>query len=348
MKSYHLGIDLHKKFSYWTLLDQSNEVLFKGKVFSNEKDTLSALRLLPIRSECIQAAIEPVSQWGWYADLLEHEGVEVKLVDTLKSKLIASSKLKNDKVDSRVLAELLRADFLPTAYLAPKETRDLRELMRWRIFFTKARTRSKNRIHSMLWKHGLEYTGSDLFSKKGLLWLKEQRLSMIFQSELDSLLRLLGTVIEEIKSLDKEISSRSKVDETTSLLMTMPGVGPITALTIQAEVGDWKRFESPEKLASYAGLVSSSNSSGGKLRFGGITRRGSAYLRSVMVEAACHVRPKWGHLFDFYERLKEKKGSKIARVALSRKMLCTLWYMVHKNEPFRVQSCLGDSGGVKR
>ena len=348
MKSYHLGIDLHKKFSYWTLLDQSREVLFQGKILTKEKETVEALSRLPVAAKDIQAAIEPVSQWGWYAEVLEHEGVEVKLVDSLKSKLIAESKLKNDKVDSRALAELLRSDFLPTAYLAPQETRELREMLRWRMFFSGWRTRAKNRIHSILWKHGLEYPHSDLFGKKGLLWLKEQTLRPVFQSELQSLLRSLEMVLEEIKSLDKEVTRRVKIDQEARILMSMPGVGPIVALTIQAEVGDFKRFPSGEKLASYSGLVSSSNSSGERLRFGNITKRGSKHLRNVMVEAACQVKPKWGTLYSFFERIKLKKGNKVARVALARKMLTVLWVMVYKNEPFRDQSCLGDSGGVKR
>lgn len=346
--SYHLGIDLHKKFSYWTLIDEKRRILFQGKVTTAEKETVAALKTLPVPPSSIQAAIEPVSQWGWYADVLEKEGLKVKLVNTLNTKLIAQSRLKNDKVDSSVLAELLRTDFLPTAYLAPQETRELREFLRWRLFLSRTRAKLKNRIHAILWKHGLDSPRTDLFGKKGLAWLKEQTLRPVFSAELESLLRTVEQLSKEIDGTDKEIRTRAKLDETTKLLMTMPGIGPYTALMIQAEVGDWSRFSSPEKLASFSGLVSSSYSSGEKTRFGRITRKGSAYLRSVMVEAACQVRSKKNPLLHFYERLKEKKGNKIARVALARKMLTVLWHMVNKKEPFRAQSCFGDSDGVKR
>lgn len=348
MKSYHLGIDLHKKFSYWTLVDQSKEILFQGKVLTTEEETIAALNRLPVPKSDVQAAIEPVSQWGWYTEILEREGVTVKLVNALNTKLIAQSKLKNDKVDSRVLAELLRTDFLPESYLAPRETRELREFLRWRLCFSRMRARTKNRVHAILWKHGLASPRTDLFGKKGLIWLKVQTLRPVFKEELDSLLRIVELLSKEIAITDKEIHRKSKIDDEARLLMTMPGVGPYTALMLQAEVGDWKRFSSPEKLASHAGLVSSSYSSGEKVRFGRITKRGSSYLRSVMVEAACQVRSKKNPLFQFYERLKEKKGNKIARVALARKMLTVLWHMIHKKEPFRVQSCLGDSLSVKR
>lgn len=349
MRSYHLGIDLHKKFSFWTLVDQSKEILFQGKVITKEKETLEALSILPVPRTEIQAAIEPVSQWGWYAEILEKEGVEVKLVNICQSKLIATSKLKNDKVDSKVLAELLRTDFLPEAYLAPREVRELREFLRWRIFLVGQRTRIKNRIHAILWKHGLESPRSDLFGKKGRNWLDSQELRPIFRSELESLLRILDRLIEEIENLNKEIRAKAKLDEEAKILMTMPGVGAFTALMIQAEVGDFGRFPAAEKLASYAGLVSRSRSSGGRLNLGEITRAGSVYLRTVMVEAACQVRPRWGMLYGFYEKIKEKKGNKTARVALARKMLVIIWHMIKKKEPFRARSLdIGDSGGVKR
>ncbi|MEZ4103810.1 MAG: transposase [Candidatus Paceibacterota bacterium] len=123
----------------------------------------------------------------------------------------------------------------------------------------------------------------------------------------------------EVKELDVIIKSKAKIDERAKVLMSIPGVAELTALTIIAEVGDFERFKTPEQLASYAGLVSSSHSSGGKLRFGHITRKGSPFLRSIMVEAACQIRPSAGRLYTFYSRIKDKKGSKVARSCFSSK-----------------------------
>lgn len=343
---YHLGVDLHQKWSFWTLMNDKKEVLYQGKVLTTEKDTKDALNRLPVPANEVQAAIEPVSQWGWYAEVLEKEGVSVKLADALKAKLIASSKLKNDKVDSQTLAELLRTDFLPTAYLAPRETRELRELLRWRQFTVRLRTKCKNRIHAILAKHGLRSPKTDLFGKRARAWLEKQSFNPVFKDEMASLSRIIESLGTEVQALDEEVSRRASLDDEAKLIMTMPGIGPYTALLVQAEVGDFRRFNDPKKLGSYAGLVSSSRSSGEKLRFGNITRQGSGYLRTAMVEAATRIRPKHGDLFTFFSRIEEKKGSKVARVALARKMLVALWYMVHRKEPFRAR--LGDSGGVKR
>jgi transposase len=346
MKSYHLGIDLHKSFGYWTIIDSDKNKLFQGKVPTTERDTLKTLASLPINSCDIQAGIEPVSQWGWFAEILEKQGVEVKLIDPAKTKLIAASKLKHDKVDSEIIADLLRIDFVATAYLAPQAVRDLRELLRWRMFFIRLRSSIKNRVHSVLWKHGLESPTTDLFGKKGRAWLPQQTFHKLYGEEVTSLMQTIDWMNGQIKELDILVKRKAETDERARTLMTIPGVAELTALTIVAEVGDFERFKTPEQLASYAGLVSSSHSSGGKMRFGHITRKGSPFLRSIMVEAACQIRPSGGYLYDFYERIKDRKGAKTARVALARKMLTVMWCLVKKKEPF-LAHFLGGSGNMK-
>ena len=128
--------------------------------------------------------------------------------------------------------------------------------------------------------------------------------------------------------------------------MSIPGIGVITSLTILAEVGDFSRFLSPDKLACYAGLVSSSYSSGERTRLGHITHRGSVWLRTALVEATATVNPKWGALHDFYARIKERKGSKVARVALARKMLTLSWHLVNSDQFYKPS--VGHSDSVKR
>lgn len=351
MSSYthHLGIDLHKEFGYWTLMNNEKKVLFKGKVPTKEDSVRKAVESLPVKVEDVQCAIEPVSQWGWYSDILEDTGMKVKLVDVYKSKLIAGTRLKNDKVDSLILAEMLRSDFLPEAYLAPKETRELRELLRWKIFLVRIRARIKNRIHGMLSHHGLICPLTDTFGKSGRKWLEVQELSPLYKDERSSLLRLFDTITPEIEAVTMLIEEKAEADQVTRILMSIPGIGAFTAMVMMAEIGTFDRFPSPSKLACHAGLVSSSYSSGGILKYGGITKRGSPHLRWAMIEATNTVRPSWGHLYEFYGRIKVKKGSKVARVALARKVLTIAWHLVKKKEPFKAQShTFRDSDSVKR
>lgn len=347
MNTYSLGIDLHKRFAYWTLINSEREILWEGKVPTDEDKTKSAALSLPVPKEECRAVIEPVELWGWYSELLEECGLKVVLANPLQVSLIAKSRLKYDRIDSKILAELLQTGYLPVSYLAPRETRDVRELLRSRIALVSTRTKLKNRIHTILSKEGRMPQVTDLFGKRGLSWIEAQPLRPVHRAEVESYLRIIASINVEIDSMNKEIDIRAKHDEETTLLMTLPGVGPFTALLIKAETGDFSRFPTAEALASFSGLIASSRSSGGKLRYGSITKQGSKYLRWSLVQAAIKVRPSWGNLFTFHERIKEKRGVKIARTALARKMLTVAWHLIKKKEPFRA-SFLGISGNMNR
>jgi len=145
----------------------------------------------------------------------------------------------------------------------------------------------------------------------------------------------LGVYIDEIEVELRKETQTSLV----KLLTTIPGVGVITALTWIAEIGDFSLFPTSEKLCAFAGLVPTERSSAGVQKLGHITKAGSTHLRYMAVEAAMHIRnePKTKILYEFYEKIKLKKGAMCARVALGRKMLAIAWYMVKKNEPYSPQ-----------
>jgi transposase len=343
---YYLGIDLHKKTSYWTLMNSDREIMYRKNLETSKEGVAQGVHEMGIAAQGVEAAIEPVSQWGWYGDMLEKEGFTVHLVDTYKTKLIASSKLKNDKVDATILAELMRTNFLPTAYRAPQSTRDLREFVRHRAFLVRIRSRMRNRIHQILWKHGIHSPYSDLLGKKGLEWLNALSLGHPYSAERDDLIELWKVFSARISSYDERCRFFASQSKEAGILMTIPGIGVITALIILAEVGDFSRFSSPEKLSSFAGMVSSSRSSGERTVLGHITHRGSVWLRTALVEATVTVNPKWGHLYDFYARIAVKKGVKVARVALARKILTVSWHLIQKGVPFN--TTVGYSDSVKR
>lgn len=120
---YSLGIDLHKRFAYWTLINNKRDVLWEGKVLTDGEKTKSAALALPVPANECQAVIEPVELWGWYAEILEDCGIKVIMANPLQVALIAKSRMKYDKVDSKILAELLQTGYLPRSYLAPRDAR---------------------------------------------------------------------------------------------------------------------------------------------------------------------------------------------------------------------------------
>lgn len=344
--THHLGIDLHKKTSFWTLLDNNQTVLYRKNLPTSREGVLKGLREIKIDPAQIQAAIEPVSQWSWYGDILKEHGITVHLVNPYKTKLIAETKLKNDKVDSGILAELLRCDFLPTSYYAPKEVRALRELSRWRLFLSRLRTRIKNRIHQLLAQQGVYSTWSDPFGKGGRQFILSQNVSVETKKQIDQFMAYIDQLDLAIAERDRAIKEYLLLHPETKILLSIPGIGPITIIMMLSEIGDYSRFERPEQLVGFAGLNPASYSSGENTRLGRITRHGSEHLRTILVEAAHRVRPAWGALYDFFIRIKEKKGSKVASVALARKILVLSWHLMKKKEMYRPVAITHD--GAKR
>jgi transposase len=154
--------------------------------------------------------------------------------------------------------------------------------------------------------------------------------------EIKDLLVVLKELDRHVDSIEEKMKEKSKNNQTMKLMMTMPGIGIITGCSIYAEVGDFNRFASPNALASYAGIIPRQRSSGEKVKMGHITKMGSKILRYSLVEASFRIRDtkKSKSLFSFYKRLSPKCGAKKARVALARKMLVILWYMVKNNTPY--------------
>jgi len=280
---YYTGIDLHKKTSFITTIDARGKIVTRANLQNVEEDILAYFANL---GEQAKIVIESMSSWYWLYDLLTAEGYEVAISNPAKTKAIASAKIKNDKVDSHMLAQLLRADLISTVHVSSLETRKLKELLRHRSRLVRDATRMKNRIHMLLMKNNFKNPFSDLFGVKGLSYLKEIDLPDYHRQQVKTYLLLYEKLQKQIKPLTKTVRALAKQNHTAQLLMTIPGIGPITAMFIVAEVDDISRFRSYRNLASYAGLVPSLDASAGKEKMGRITKQGSRYLRTALVEAA--------------------------------------------------------------
>src|SRR5215213_9673074 len=184
-----VGIDLHRKRSHIAALDEHGGELFSRRI-ANDPDTFVAL-LGELDGES-KIALEATYGWEWLADLLEDHGYELHLAHPLRTKAIASARVKTDAVDARTLAQLLRADLLPEAYVAPRELRDLRDLLRQRVVLTQMRTALKNRVHALIARQGIGHGHADLFGKAGTEFLDELVLRQPPRRRLDSPLSLIA------------------------------------------------------------------------------------------------------------------------------------------------------------
>jgi transposase len=255
----------------------------------------------------------------------------------LKTRLIAEARIKTDSIDSETLAHLLRTDLIPRAYAPSVQTRDQKNLLRYRSSLTAIKVRIKNVIHSVLARNHIEDKSfkelSDKFGKKGLAYMRSMTLRGNDTEILNQYLNLLGETESKIKAAESRIRAVCKQDEICQLLSSIPGIGDILAVTIRYEIDDISRFISSGKLCSYAGLVPSTYSSGNRTFQGRITKQGNKWLRWAMIEAAQRAPLFDMWLREFYNRI-SKKGSKIARVAVARRLLEIIYRIWNEQKPY--------------
>lgn len=330
---YYTGIDLHKKTSFITTIDDSGKVVFRRNFTNQEEHILDYFQNLDGPTKIV---IESMCSWYWLHDLLRAHNFNVVLSNPLKTKAIASAKIKNDKIDSHMLAQLLRADLIATVYVCSLKTRELKEMLRHRRRLVADATRMKNRIHMLLMKNNIAIPVSDLFGVKGMKHLKQIDLPIYHRPQLKSYLTLYEQLTKQIEPLTKRIGDLAKKDPMAQLLMTIPGIGPLTAMFIVAEIEDISRFPSHRNLSSYAGLVPCLDASADKSRTGRITKQGSPYLRTALVEAAQVIpRMKKTRLNVFYRKRIVRAGYQKAIVATAHKILQIVFYVLKNQTPYQ-------------
>jgi transposase len=324
-----VGIDLHRNRSHVAVIDGQGELSVSKRIVNDREAFLELLAGLAGES---RIAVEATYGWEWLAELLEDAGYEIRLAHPLRTRAIAAARIKTDAVDAQTLAHLLRADLLPEAYVAPRELRDLRELLRHRIALTGMRSALKNRVHAILAKHGVSRQHSDLFGKGGRAFLQTLQLREAPRRRLDSLLALIDDFDREIAATTSEIEQRAKADDRVDVLTQIRGVGRYTALLIIAEVGEIERFPDARHLCAWAGLTPTVRSSDGKARLGRISRQGSPALRWALVEAAQKCTTGGGPLRESFERIAKRRGRKVAKVAVARRILTLSYYGLRDGE----------------
>jgi transposase len=322
--SVYVGIDVHRKRSQVAVIDQGGQVLANRNVPNGAEPILKVIGGLPPGTP---AAFEACYGTSWLVELLEDYGFAPHLVHPSRCKAIASARLKNDKVDAAILAQLLRADLLPEAWIAPPPVRQLRALLRHRVALVRLRTRLRNRIHAIVADYGHDRPGGGYWSGPGRAWLASLNLPAVSRELVEDDLGLIGALQGRIDRLDWEIRQLARSDPRVKVLTQLPGVGPFTALVILAEVGDVSRFGSARKLASWAGLTPTVRGSDRVAHYGHISKEGSVWLRWVLCEAAQTAKrsPEFAATF---QRIAKRRGKKIATTAVARKLLTRAWHLL--------------------
>ncbi len=360
------GIDVHKRFLIATILSRNGTKEIRR--FSATLEDLLTFRDWLIENGCEQAAIESTGIY-WHPVHAVLEG-KIDLIVANAYKIKHTPGRKTDISDTEWIAELCLNGMIEPSRIFPKDDRELRRLTRAREGYVKQMTQEKNKIHHSLDSACIKLASvvSDIFGKSGMYLLnsilegkdideivegipssrlkkKADQIKEAIKSHLEisqiilirGSLCLMRSIQERINELDGEISARiQRRKNDLAIAMSIPGMGFISATAILAEIGDYTDFENSEKLAAWCGLVPSLYQSAEKVVLGGITKQGSKHIRRMLIQIAYAIsRTKKSKLKRFFLRIQAKKGSKVAAVALARKVLCILHHLLINQEMYQ-------------
>jgi transposase len=335
-----IGCDAHKKYSVFVAVDEEGKVKPAVRVNHDREQYREFLRRLPAHSEI---AVETIGNWYWIVDEMQDAGHEPRLAHARKAKLMMGEIDKTDKLDGRGLATLLRNGTLPEVWIASREVRDQRELLRARMTFVAMEIRLKNRIHAILAKYAMQLEAvKDVFSQKGRRLLREsvEQLPPETADVVVQHLELLESTEKQRQVVEQRLREIIQERPDVQLLKTLPGVGWILGTVIAFEIGDIGRFNRAPELASYAGTVPRVHSSGGKTWYGRVHPDVNRYLKCAFVEAANVIvmhqkRLSQTHVIGLYRRLRHRKGHAKAARAVVRHLAEATFWVLKRQQPYK-------------
>lgn len=316
------GIDYHKKFSVVTLGDANGKVLEQVKIANDEK----ALRQFFRKHPEVVCAIESCRGYEWYLQLLTDLGRTVHVANTYAVRLIADSRCKTDKIDSRILMELLAKGFLPTCYQPTQAERMLRERLKWRISVVRSRTKYKNKAHSLMDKENKPGCLDSRKSRRDAR-CRDAQLSPVRQELLDKHLDVIEFFDRKTDAEDAWIAEVAASNPVAQRLKSIPGIGDVSALMLMAEYGDVSRFKKAVNASAYLGLVPRVYATSDTRKIGRITKTGSSIVRWALVQASWTAIRECAAFRTRYNRIMKRRGKHIAIVAIAR-MLAEIAYRI--------------------
>jgi transposase len=328
-----VGLDVHRRVVEACILDDGGRIAQRTR-FDLTRDGLGRFAEKTLRPEDRVVLEATMNTWAVVALLRPHVA-EVVVSNPMKTRAIAEARIKTDKVDAHILAQLLRLDFLPRVWQPDEATQEMRRLTRRRITLVRNRVTVKNRIHSILIRRLIQPPVTRLFCLKGLEWLRTLELDEEGQMMVESDFRLMESLDREIEALDELLARKAYADPRVRLLMTLPGVDVRVAQAVVAALGDVERFRDADHAASYLGLVPSTKQSANHCYHGPITKAGNRHARWMLSQAAQHLGKNPGPLGAFYRRVRRRKCHQVAVMAAARKIVVIAWHMLTNEEPYR-------------
>jgi len=313
---YYTGIDQHKNTSYLTTVDSKGIIIKQSNLKNTSFNILNYFN--SIKGEH-KATVETTGGWYWMADLLESNNITLILAHAKYVKAIAYAKVKTDKVDSQILAQLLRMDFIPEAHKISKDIRALRDTLRARLRLSQKRTSALNFMHRMLEKFNIN-DSQELDSQYLLQYQQFDEQATLLK---DQMLRL-----------EKSLYPKLIPNEDIQRLLWIPGIGKMNAFSLMLEIGDINRFASESNFFSYCRLVPGASNSGGKIRQKSTPKDGNKYLKIVFSDAAVHAVQYYPVIRKYKNTLLRKKNKQIAKTIISKEIARIVYHILKTKTEF--------------
>jgi transposase len=319
-----IGVDLHTRQQTIAMLDTETGELVEKTLQHDGDEVRKFYSALPGQ---VLVGIEATGSMHWFLALLDELGIECQVGHPAKIRAAEPRKQKHDRRDAALLLKLQVENRFPSIWMPSTELRDLRALLMHRHQWVRMRTRVQNALQAIALAHGLR-RGNTLWSRSGQHTMASLPLPPYAAHRRTELLALYGQLQGQIEELDEQVMDHAQQRPGAKLLMTHPGVGPVTALATDVFLGDPARFENSKALVSYVGMIPSEYSSAGRQRLGGLSKQGNPLLRFLWCEAAVHAVRRDSDLQRFYRRKLVQKGLGKARVAAARKLGIRLYVML--------------------
>ena len=337
-----VGMDLHRRRSVLVRMTQDGRRLGMARITNSPQELRAQIARAGTSPKVV---LEATYGWYWAADTLAAAGAEVHLAHPLGVKAFTYRRVKNDERDAADLADLLRMGRLPEAWIAPAGVRELRELTRYRHKLVGLRTSCKDQVHGVLAKLGVPVTCTDIFGTAGSAWLDGLGLPQPYGGKVTSLRHLAGELTGEITMLSDVIADLLAHHRGYQVIQQLPGIGPVLAAVIIAEIGEVTRFKTAAQLCSWAGLTPRHRESDTKVTRGHVTKQGSRMLRWAVIEAVQRI-PRdcvIGSVKQAIIARRGKEAKNIAKVAAARQLLTLVFYGLRDGQ---IRCLSGTPGGA--
>lgn len=325
-----VGCDFHPEWQQVSMFDPETGVILERRLRNGNGEAEQFYRQLPVPS---LIGLEACGNSQWLIDLLQRLEHEVWVGDAAQIRASYVRKQKTDRRDAAHILKLLLEDRFPRLWTPSAAQRDVRQLLLHRQKLVEIRTRVKNGLQHLMLNRGVQKKRK-LWSQAGQQELRQLPLEGWAAQRRQDLLMLLGSLNQQIERLDQAVGQTAAEHETARLLMTQPGVGPITALAFAVTIGEASRFRRGKQVASYLGLIPREYSSGGRQQLGSISKQGNRFLRMLLVEAVQSVVRLDPAFRKQYQQRCHRMAKGVAQVAAARRLAVRLYWMMRTHTAY--------------